>query len=238
MAPEPLHDDLRLCPELPAEVLGLGIGGAAHGKILPHCDAVGVAEVKKCMVLIDVSAPAPDHVAAAFVQKGQGPGQPLPIPGMKGVQRHPVGPHDEHRLSVYVEPELPAAVSVGQSRALQPDRADAQPNLPAVDFLISMKQLHPNAVQIGLPHIFRPPQLRGIDVDFRLPLVVPQLFRRFKAVPAADAGYFQAILADFRNGIQPVVDPDLRMFAVRLHGIGVDFFDPALRRLPDIHIPP
>ena len=90
MASELLYDKLHLLAEGDLHALVGGVDGAAHGEVLPDHDAVGVAEVEEGVILVDVTAPAADDVAACLVQHLQGLGQSFGIPGVEGVQGHPV----------------------------------------------------------------------------------------------------------------------------------------------------
>ena len=55
------------------EILRLAGRGAGEGEILPDHDAVLVAQVEERVVLVDVAAPAADHVAAEVVEQRRAP---------------------------------------------------------------------------------------------------------------------------------------------------------------------
>ena len=74
-----------LVRDFPLKFLILRIGRAAHGEVLPDQNAVTVAEVEKCVILVHTAAPAAHHVAVGFPQKRKRLIQPLGVAGMEGV---------------------------------------------------------------------------------------------------------------------------------------------------------
>ena len=86
--------DFASQPRLELRILGVDRTG--HGKVLPDEDPLAVAQVIEEVVLVDVPAPAPDHVAAEVVDEVQDHGNPVDIARVIGVERHPVGAHCHH----------------------------------------------------------------------------------------------------------------------------------------------
>ena len=153
-------DRFDLVRNFPLKFLILRIGRAAHGEVLPDQNAVTVAEVEKCVILVHTAAPAAHHVAVGFPQKRKRLIQPLGVAGMEGVQRHPVRPADVGLFAVDKEAELPASLRISRIRADQAHRAYAEGKAPLVHDLAAIGQRCAHIVERGLAQIARPPELR------------------------------------------------------------------------------
>ena len=105
MAAEPHHHLLRLVVDDAREVLVLRRGDVAHHEVLPHHDAVRVAEVEERLRLVHAAAPHADHVAVEVVDHREAPGQVLRVARVERVHRTPVRPLHERRLAVDQEAE-------------------------------------------------------------------------------------------------------------------------------------
>ena len=67
-----------------------GILSARHREVLPHHNAVAIAEVEELVILVDVSAPATKNVASYILNEREGFGISFSVARMEGVKGYPV----------------------------------------------------------------------------------------------------------------------------------------------------
>ena len=160
--------------------IGDGIGRAGEHEILPDADPVLVAQVVEPVLLVDAAAPDAQHVHVAHAD---GLGQPGILdargPRDEGVRRHPGGALGEEGQPVDNELEALAPLVVG--RAIQAERAQADPPDPCVDRLAAGRagQIHRQLVERLLAKPVRPPALgvAHLEVEARAAIVRQQRAR-------------------------------------------------------------
>ena len=174
MVAQLLHDRLGLGPHLRQEILGLRIDAAGKGEILPDHDAVLVAQVEEAVVLVDVAAPAADHVAAQVGEEPDSLFVPPGIAAVEGIERHPVGTLDHDRLAVDIDHEMAIGLRrdvdargvsgwlvrprlTGRGGAIDHYGAEANALRALVKHLAVLPQLCGHRVEVGSAIALRPP---------------------------------------------------------------------------------
>ena len=120
-------DEFRLGADRVAEFAVLRIQEAGQGEILPDQHSVRVAKLEEGMILVDVAAPAAQHVAVEVERHGKGLLKPRGVAAVQRVERHPVAPFDVDPAVVHVKGEVPLAGAAGHGGAAEADGADTDP---------------------------------------------------------------------------------------------------------------
>ena len=146
----------------------IGIDAAAHGKILPHQNALSVTEIEKFIRFIHIAAPAAHHIAPNIVQKLQCFGQSGLIVIMQCIQRHPVGAQDEYFFAVDTEAECTVSIGIGNICMLQLHSADAVGKCICIANLSVVQKRYRHIVQVLRACVFGPPKLTRRDLKKQL----------------------------------------------------------------------
>ena len=119
-------DGLGLAADGVGEGVGLGIQRAGQREVLPDHDAVPVAQVEERVILVNVAAPAAEHVA---VQVADHRKDGREMAGVAGVEARPAAPswsrlHEDRRI-VDQEEELAGTFGCGDIGAAEAGGSDA-----------------------------------------------------------------------------------------------------------------
>ena len=148
------------------EIRILRVQGAAHREILPHHYTVGVTQVEEGMILIDISAPASEHVAVQIPGDRKSLLQMGGIPAVEGIHRSPVAAVDIYLLTIDNETESSRSLfGVGPCH-VQTDRPESY--LPAVRIdlvAIHVENSHPGIVQGRVTIAPRPPEIHVLQIE-------------------------------------------------------------------------
>ena len=142
------------------EIRILRVKRAAHREVLPDKDAVPVAQIKERMILVDVAAPASQHVAVQILGDREGTLKMLGVTAMESVHRSPVAAVSIDFLAVHNEAETTRRGLGGRGSHVKSDCSDTyafpvRVHLPA----ILVKDPECGVVQGGIPVAPRPPEV-------------------------------------------------------------------------------
>ena len=133
-----------------------GIERAGIHEILPDHEAQFVAEVVKCLVLVDAAAPDAHHVHVGI---GGGLERRLVVLALQSVGedmiRNPVGPLGEDGTTVDQKSKTRAELI---RRLVERDRAQADAALPAVEHAAVSQEFQLHLVERLIPMTVRPPE--------------------------------------------------------------------------------
>ena len=174
MVAQTLYDLLDFNFEFLTIFWSLWIYGACMGKILPYHDAIGIAELIKLVVFIDIAAPAAYTVTAYIGQHWKYVGQARSITCVKCIHRNPVGTHPEYLFTVYVEAKLAAAILVSGGSAEQLDSAHTVLEAIFINSLSPIIKSNFDIIKVWFTIIARPPEFTVAYSALNLASSMPQ----------------------------------------------------------------
>ena len=177
---------------------------------------MGVAEVEEGVILVDVSAPTADDVAAQLIQHLQCLGETLGVAGVEGVQGHPVTTHGEHGLVIDEEAELTLLPREGG--AIQLHGADARLQLAGIRDDVAATQGDGDVVQVGQTCVLGVPQVGAVNGDEDIPAGMPQVLGDREGAVPADALHRDGVAVGKRGGMGVMIEGVVGVPA-QIHGV-------------------
>ena len=237
---QPLHDRDGLVPHPLLEVLVvLRILRAGEAEVLPDHHAVRIAPVPERLGLVEAAAPDADHVAVGLAHQLQRRDDPVLVPAVQRVHRHPARPADEAGLPVHRELHLAGLLRHGiVVRQFEVDFPDAELEIPPCNDLLR-PAVAPDDVHVvegGLAETARPPEvrLRQMKPHARRP-VHDALHSLGGRLPVAGDRHGDLGVVEARERpLQAQVEQVARIARLRIQGqqCAVDVADPL--GLPDV----